>query len=52
MKRLSLMNMNNIPLSLRRRGTINLKDSHSESVEKISLSDYELYEIISKINNY
>ena len=52
MKRLSLMNTNNIPLSLRRRGTINLKDSHSESVEKISLSDYELYEIISKINNY
>ena len=52
MKRLSLKNMNNIPLSVRRRGTINLKNSHSESVEKINILNYELYEIISKINNY
>ena len=44
--------MKNARLSKKKKGTIYMKDSHIDSVEKISLEDYELHEIISKINNY
>jgi len=44
--------MKNARLSKKKKGIIYMKDSHIDSVEKISLEDYELHEIISKINNY
>jgi len=45
---------NNAPkrvvINNRRRGTINLKNTHSESVERINLDRYDLYQILSKTN--
>ena len=39
-----------VMINNRRRGTILLKNTHSESVERINLSNYDLYQILSKTN--
>jgi len=39
-----------VVINNRRRGTINLKNTHSESVERINLDRYDLYQILSKTN--
>lgn len=44
--------MKKVRFSSKKKATIYIKDSHIDSVERISLEDYELHEIISKINNY
>ena len=39
-----------VMINTRRKGTILLKNTHSESVERINLSNYDLFQILSKTN--
>ena len=39
-----------VMINNQRRGTILLKNTHSESVERINISNYDLYQILSKTN--